>query len=170
MTKDLTPEKKSGSAQSNAVVYAPLTVEVQRGGTLFDRTAVYLSTSSYIPHRLVEVSILLAEVYLLNIPEWILGEKNLGRPAVEKRIESSIAASKFAINDTVSKGGRRKVAVLTGGASGLGFMTAMAIAEAGYHLIIGTSLALCFRSLDCDVGNPCIVIANSVGMFLFVDK
>lgn len=137
MTKESTPAQKAATTQSNAVVYTPLTVEAQRGGLLFDRTAVYLSTSRYIPHRLVEAGILLAEVYLLNIPEWILGEKNLGRPPVEKRIESSIAASRFAIADTVSKGGRRKVAVLTGGASGLGYMTAMAVAEAGYHLIIG---------------------------------
>lgn len=137
MTKE-SPTQKAATTQLNAFVYTPLTVEAQRGGSLFDQTAVYLSTSRYIPHRLVEASILLAEVYLLNIPEWILGEKNLGRPSVEKRIESSIAASRFAIADTVSKGGRRKVAVLTGGASGLGYMTAMAVAKAGYHLIIGT--------------------------------
>ncbi|KAF9551391.1 Retinol dehydrogenase 12 [Mortierella hygrophila] len=137
MAKESTPAQKAATTQSNAIVYIPLTVEVQRGGSLFDQTAIYLSTSRYIPHRLVEASILLAEVYLLNVPEWILGEKNLGRPPVEKRIESSIAASRFAIADTVSKGGRRKVAVLTGGASGLGYMTAMAVAEAGYHLIIG---------------------------------
>ncbi|KAF9330777.1 Retinol dehydrogenase 12 [Linnemannia elongata] len=136
MTKE-SPTQKAATTQLNAIVYTPLTVEAQRGGSLFDQTAVYLSTSRYIPHRLVEASILLAEVYLLNIPEWILGEKNLGRPSVEKRIESSIAASRFAIADTVSKGGRRKVAVLTGGASGLGYMTAMAVAKAGYHLIIG---------------------------------
>jgi len=140
MTKETSPTTKS----SSVVVYAPLTVEAQRGGTLYDRTTVSLSTSRYIPHRLVELSILLAEVYFLNIPEWIFGEKNLGRPPVEKRIESSVAASRVAIEDTVSKGGRRKVAVLTGGASGLGYMTAMSVAEAGYHLIIGENLFICF--------------------------
>ncbi|KAK3815842.1 MAG: hypothetical protein J3R72DRAFT_461285 [Linnemannia gamsii] len=128
---------KESTTKSTGIVYAPLTVEAQRGGTSFDRTVIYLSTSKYIPHRLVESAILLAEVYLLNVPEWILGEKNLGRPSIEKRIESSIAASRLTIADTVSKGGRRKVAVLTGGAGGLGYMAAMAVAEAGYHLIIG---------------------------------
>ncbi|KAF9095761.1 Retinol dehydrogenase 13 [Mortierella sp. AD031] len=132
MTKETTP-----ATQPRTIVYAPLTVEAQRGGMLYDRTTVVLSTSRYIPRRLVEASILLAEVFLLNFPEWILGEKNLGRPSIEKRIESSIATSRLAMADIVSKGGRRKVAVLTGGASGLGYMTAMAVAEAGYHLIIG---------------------------------
>ncbi|KAG0318846.1 Eukaryotic translation initiation factor 4E type 2 [Dissophora globulifera] len=111
---------------------------MQRGGLLFDRVAVGLSTSRYIPQRILEVSIFLAEVYLLNVPEWILGEKYpSGVPSVEKRIASSIATSRLMIAETVAKGGRRKVAVLTGGASGLGYMAAMAIAEAGYHLIIG---------------------------------
>ena len=140
MTKEKIP-----ATLSKAVVYTPLTVEAQRGGMLYDRTTVSLSTSRYIPHRLVEASILLAEVFLLNFPEWILGEKNLGRPSIEKRIENSIAVSRLAMADTVSKGGRRKVAVLTGGANGLGYMTAMAVAEAGYHLIIGT----CLPCLDC---------------------
>ncbi|KAG0052274.1 hypothetical protein BGZ83_002780 [Gryganskiella cystojenkinii] len=128
----------SPSSTSKTVIYVPSTVAAQRGGQLYDRTTIRLATSKYIPHRLVEVGILLAEVFFLNVPEWILGEKRIGNaPAIEKRIESSIAASRLAIADTVAKGGRRKVAVLTGGASGLGLMTAMAMAEAGYHVIIG---------------------------------
>ncbi|KAF9348260.1 Eukaryotic translation initiation factor 4E type 2 [Mortierella sp. AD094] len=80
----------------------------------------------------------MAEILFLNVPEWILGEKtSKGAPPVGERIASSIAASRLMISETVAKGGRRKVAVLTGGANGLGYMTAMAIAEAGYHLIIG---------------------------------
>ncbi|KAF9915414.1 Retinol dehydrogenase 12 [Linnemannia zychae] len=133
MYKESTPAAK----KSTAIVYTPLTVEAQRGGLLFDRATIRLSQSKYIPHRLVEAGILLAEIAFLNFPEWIFGEMNMGRPSVEKRIESSIAASKVAIADAVSRGERRKVAILTGGASGLGYMTAMAIAEAGYHLIIG---------------------------------
>ncbi|KAG0370548.1 hypothetical protein BGZ54_005778 [Gamsiella multidivaricata] len=131
--------KSAASAPDAAVrVYTPTTVDTQRGGALYDRTTINLATSRYIPHRLVEASILLAEVFLLNVPEWILGERQIGNaPSVEKRIDSSIAASRALMTDTVAKGGRRKVAVLTGGASGLGYMAAMAIAEAGYHLIIG---------------------------------
>ncbi|KAF9173713.1 Retinol dehydrogenase 12 [Mortierella sp. AD011] len=133
-----TTKTSSTKTSSNVVVYAPATVAMQRGGLLFDRTVIGLSTSRYIPHRLVEVSIFMAEILLLNVPEWILGEKTInGAPPVEKRIASSIAASRLMISETVAKGGRRKVAVLTGGAGGLGYMTAMAVAEAGYHLIIG---------------------------------
>ncbi|KAF9110914.1 hypothetical protein BGX27_005722 [Mortierella sp. AM989] len=128
----------STKTQSDAAVYTPATVAMQRGGSLFDQTVVYLSTSRYIPHRLIEVGILSAEILLLNVPEWILGERTInGVPPVEKRIANSIAASRMMIKNTVANGGRRKVAVLTGGASGLGYMTAMAVAEAGYHLIIG---------------------------------
>ncbi|KAF8983346.1 Retinol dehydrogenase 12 [Entomortierella lignicola] len=135
--------------QSNVVVHTPATVAMQRGGLLFDRTVVRLSTSRYIPHRLVEFSILAAEIFILNFPEWIFGERSIhGVPPVEKRIANSIEASRASIEETVATGGRRKVAVLTvhttrilmsilGGASGLGYMTAMAIAQAGYHLIIG---------------------------------
>ncbi|KAK3819633.1 MAG: hypothetical protein J3Q66DRAFT_296834 [Benniella sp.] len=129
--------KAPGATSQSKAVYAPATVASQRGGLLFDRVAVSLSTSRYIPRRLVEASILLAEVYLLNVPEWILGEKNGGRPPVEKRIANSIAASRQATVETLANGGRRKVAVITGGASGLGYMAATAIADAGYHVIIG---------------------------------
>lgn len=101
-------------SKTDAVVYVPATVAAQRGGLLYDRTVVRLATSKYIPHRLVEAGILLAEVYCLNFPEWILGAKNGNAPPVEKRIESSIAASRLAIADAVSKGERRKVAVITG--------------------------------------------------------
>ncbi|KAF9963738.1 hypothetical protein BGZ65_012803 [Modicella reniformis] len=127
---------KSPAVTSQAV-YAPATVGTQRGGLLFDRVVVSLSTSRYIPHRLVEASILLAEVFFLNIPEWILREKNPNIPPVEKRIAHSIATSRIAITEALANGGRRKVAVLTGGAGGLGYMAAMAIADAGYHVIIG---------------------------------
>ncbi|KAF9900499.1 Retinol dehydrogenase 13, partial [Linnemannia zychae] len=97
-----------------------------------------LSTSRYIPHRMVEYLLLLSEVAALNVPEWILGEKSeKDVPPIVKRIESSIAASRISLADSVARGGRRKVAVLTGGASGLGFVAATAFAEAGYHLIIG---------------------------------
>ncbi|KAI8598337.1 hypothetical protein EDD21DRAFT_382806 [Dissophora ornata] len=123
---------------STSAVYTPSTVASQRGGSLYDRTTIGLSTSRYIPRRIVESSILMAEVILLNIPEWVLGEKNAnGVPPVEKRIANSIATSRMMMANSVAAGGRRKVAVLTGGANGLGFMAAMAIADAGYHLIIG---------------------------------
>ena len=101
-------------SKTETVVYVPATVAAQRGGLLYDRTTVRLATSKYIPHRLVEAGILLAEVFYLNFPEWIFGEKNGNAPPVEKRIESSIAASRLAIADAVANGGRRKVAVLTG--------------------------------------------------------
>ncbi|KAG0261779.1 hypothetical protein BG011_000681 [Mortierella polycephala] len=136
------------SAQSTVVTYAPATVDAQRGGVMFDRVAVGLSRSRYIPQRLMESSILLAEIFLLNAPEWVLGEKNFNKPPVEKRIASTIVTSRIAIDDTVAKGGRRKVAVLTGGASGLGYMAAMAIADAGYHLIIGKATEMGIRAVE----------------------
>jgi len=106
--------KAPGATSQSKAVYAPATVASQRGGLLFDRVTVSLSTSRYIPSRLVESSILLAEVFLLNVPEWILGEKNGGRAPVEKRIANSIAASRQATVETLANGGRRKVAVITG--------------------------------------------------------
>ncbi|KAK3844925.1 MAG: hypothetical protein J3R72DRAFT_437464 [Linnemannia gamsii] len=122
----------------DAVVYIPSTVESQRGGVLYDNIMNRLSTSRYIPHRIVECLLLLSEVVALNVPEWILGEKNEKNvPRIEKRIESSIAASRISLADAVARGGRRKVAVLTGGTEGRGFVAATAFAEAGYHLIIG---------------------------------
>ncbi|KAG0293055.1 Retinol dehydrogenase 13 [Linnemannia gamsii] len=98
-----------------------------------------LSASKYIPRRMVECLLFLSEIVVLNVPEWILGEKSSGKnvPPIEKRIESSIAASRYSMADSVARGGRRKVAVLTGGAGGLGLIAATAFAEAGYHLIIG---------------------------------
>ncbi|KAF9956363.1 hypothetical protein BGZ70_009930 [Mortierella alpina] len=120
-----------------AVRQAPSTVETQRLGRLYDWTTVNISISRYTPQLLKVMGILLAEVVFLNVPEWILGEKNGARPPVEQRISSSIAASRMMQAEAVANGARRKVAVLTGGASGLGYLAAMAIAEAGYHLIIG---------------------------------
>ncbi|KAF8933904.1 Retinol dehydrogenase 12 [Dissophora ornata] len=100
---------------STSAVYTPSTVASQRGGSLYDRTTIGLSTSRYIPRRIVESSILMAEVILLNIPEWVLGEKNAnGVPPVEKRIANSIATSRMMMANSVAAGGRRKVAVLTG--------------------------------------------------------
>ncbi|KAF9201073.1 hypothetical protein BGZ49_008705 [Haplosporangium sp. Z 27] len=115
--------------QSNVVVHTPATVAMQRGGLLFDRTVVRLSTSRYIPHRLVEFSILAAEIFILNFPEWIFGERSIhGVPSVEKRIANSIEASRASIEETVATGGRRKVAVLTGDrATELGVRTVEAI-------------------------------------------
>ncbi|KAF9584440.1 hypothetical protein BGW38_006457 [Lunasporangiospora selenospora] len=94
--------------------YIPSTVESQRGGQLFDHVCVYLSTSSRIPGRLVESGILLSEIFLLNIPEWLFGMRKEGRPPIEKRLASSIAASRMAIEQDVSAGERRKVVVQTG--------------------------------------------------------
>ncbi|KAI1314372.1 hypothetical protein EDD11_002237 [Mortierella claussenii] len=130
------PQKTATGA---AVLHAPTTVATQRGGSLYDRAAVGVATSRYIPHRILEVSLVMAEILFLNVPEWLLGEKSLGKniPSIEKRIANSIAASRLAMADTMAKGGRRKVALLTGGANGLGYKAAFAIAEAGYHLIIG---------------------------------
>lgn len=76
-----------------------------------------LSTSKYIPHRLVEylLLLLLSEVAALNVSECILDEKSGGEnvPLIEKKIESSITASRFSMADPVARGERRKVAVLT---------------------------------------------------------
>lgn len=101
---------------SDAVVHVPATVDSQRGGILYDNIMNRFSTSKYIPHRMVECLLFLSEIAALNVPEWILGEKSSGEnvPPIEKRIESSIAASRYSMADSVARGGRRKVAVLTG--------------------------------------------------------
>ncbi|KAG0239652.1 Retinol dehydrogenase 12 [Mortierella sp. GBA43] len=104
----------AATPQSKAVIHAPATVSTQRGGLLFDRTVVRLSQSRYIPRRLVELSILLAEVFLLNVPEWILGANNGNIPPIEKRITNSITASRAMMDEILANGGRRKVAVITG--------------------------------------------------------
>ncbi|KAF9898204.1 Retinol dehydrogenase 12 [Lobosporangium transversale] len=109
------PKQQEVTAAITNVVYIPATPGTQFGGELFDRTVVRLSASRYFPKRLVEICILMVEIIILNIPEWILGEKGLPNvPPVEKRIASSIASSKVVIADAVSKGERRKVAVITG--------------------------------------------------------
>ncbi|KAG0092506.1 hypothetical protein BGZ92_009587 [Podila epicladia] len=145
------------TASSN-IIYAPETVDTQRGGRLFDRTNVWVATSRYVPRRMVEAIILLGEVYFLNVPEWILGQRyNDGRPPIEKRIANSVATSRCSIAEAVARGERRKVAVLTGGASGLGLLAAVAIADAGYHLIIGdraTELGIrAVESIKAKTGN-----------------
>ncbi|GJJ69517.1 hypothetical protein EMPS_01863 [Entomortierella parvispora] len=122
---------------TNTVIYAPATVHAQRGGVLYDRLMNAMATSPYLPRKLVESMLLYVEVAVVGVPEWIFGETNGEAPTVEKRIDSSIAASRLIMADTVARGDRRKVAVLTGGAGGLGLVTAKAIAEAGYHVIIG---------------------------------
>ncbi|KAF9316556.1 hypothetical protein BG003_001804 [Podila horticola] len=143
---------------SSNTIYAPATVDTQRGGRLFDQTNVWVATSRYVPRRMVEAIILLGEVYFLNVPEWILGQQNPdGRPPIEKRIANSVATSRRTITAAVAQGERRKVAVLTGGASGLGLLAAMAIADAGYHLIIGdraTELGIrAVESIKAKTGN-----------------
>lgn len=100
---------------SSNTIYAPATVDTQRGGRLFDQTNVWVATSRYVPRRMVEAIILLGEVYFLNVPEWILGQQNPdGRPPIEKRIANSVATSRRTITAAVAQGERRKVAVLTG--------------------------------------------------------
>ncbi|KAF9436743.1 Eukaryotic translation initiation factor 4E type 2 [Entomortierella beljakovae] len=126
------------SKQPISIGSSVTTVDTQRGGSLFDRAVVSLSLSKYIPYRLIELGIFCSEIYILNIPEWIFGERSIqGVPHVDKRIASSIVASRLLNDEMVLKGGKPKTAVLTGGAVGLGYLTALAIAQAGYHLIIG---------------------------------
>ncbi|KAF9426330.1 Retinol dehydrogenase 12 [Podila epigama] len=138
MTKPYDVQSPIVAAAKKPHVYAPQTVESQRGGALFDKTCIRMATSRFIPRRLLETVILMSEVIFLNIPEWVLGVKDLdGRPPIDERLAQSIAASRRTMAESLSSGGRRKVAVLTGGASGLGFLAAMAIAQAGYHVIIG---------------------------------
>ncbi|KAF9325475.1 hypothetical protein BG006_011067 [Podila minutissima] len=63
---------------------------------------------------MVEAIIILGEVYFLNVPEWILGQRDTdGRPPIEKRIANSVATSRRTIAEAVAQGERRKVAVLT---------------------------------------------------------
>lgn len=107
---------RKAETSSNTAIYAPATVDTQWGGGLFDRTNVRVATSRYVPRRMVEGIILLGEVFFLNVPEWILGERNVdGRPLIEERIANSVAASRRTMAEAVAQGERRKVAVLTGG-------------------------------------------------------
>lgn len=99
---------------TNAVVYAPATVHDQRGGALYDRLMNRMATTTFFPRALMQSTLIYVEAATVSLPEWILGEKNGGAPPIEKRIDSSIAASRVIIADTVARGGRRKVAVLTG--------------------------------------------------------
>jgi len=198
---------------TNAVVYAPATVQAQLGGALYDRLLNIMATSSYLPRKLVEPLLLYVEVAVVGLPEWILGETNGEAPPVEKRIESSIAASRMIMADTVARGGRRKVAVLTGkrkkgqwekelsltarilralfyltisndfcvfpfvdmgvcvyysgGASGLGLVTAKAIAEAGYHVIVGKSEQHAWRSVLTQTSTLSVSLELTTVLLLF---